>query len=120
MGEGKVDRLRMLQVLARIDPHPESVPINALARVEGTPLQNAEPVSALEMVRMVATARLLMPRAMVRLSAGRSEMSLEAQALCFTAGANSIFSGDRLLTTPNPGEDQDRALLRDLGMEALS
>ena len=120
MGEGKVDRLRMLQILAGMDPHPESVPINALVRVEGTPLENAEPVSALDMVRMVATARMLMPRAMVRLSAGRTEMSLEAQALCFTAGANSIFSGDRLLTTPNPAEDQDRALLRDLGMEPLS
>ena len=119
MGEGLVDRLRMLQVLAELDPHPESVPINALMRVEGTPLENAEPVTGLEMARMVALARVLMPRAMVRLSAGRTEMSREAQALCFTAGANSIFTGDLLLTTPNPGEDEDRALLADLGMEAL-
>ncbi len=119
MGESVADRLRMLQVLSGLDPHPESVPINALMRVAGTPLEKAEPVSGLDMTRMVATARILMPRAMVRLSAGRTEMSREAQALCFTAGANSIFIGDRLLTTPNPGEDQDRALLRDLGMEAL-
>ncbi len=114
-----VDRLRMLQVLAELDPHPESVPINALMRVEGTPLENAEPVTGLEMARMVALARVLMPRAMVRLSAGRTEMSREAQALCFTAGANSIFTGERLLTTPNPTEDEDRAMLADLGMEAL-
>jgi biotin synthase len=118
MGESVADRLRMLKVLAGLDPHPESVPINALMRVAGTPLEKAEPVSGLDMTRMVATARVLMPAAMVRLSAGRTEMSRESQALCFTAGANSIFTGERLLTTPNPGEDQDRALLRDLGMEA--
>ncbi len=108
----------MLNLLAAFEPHPESDPINALMRVAGTPLEKAEPVSGLDMTLMVATARILLPRAMVRLSAGRTEMSREAQALCFTAGANSIFTGDRLLTTPNPGEDQDRALLRDLGMEA--
>lgn len=119
MGERTTDRLQMLQVLAALDPHPESVPINALVRVEGTPLQDAAPVSALGMARMIATARILMPRAMVRLSAGRTEMDDAAQALCFLAGANSIFTGDKLLTTPNPGEDRDRALLDELGMEPL-
>jgi biotin synthase len=119
MGEDVADRLRMLEVLARLDPHPESVPINALVRVAGTPLESAEPVSGLVIARMVATARVLMPRAMVRLSAGRTEMSPEAQALCFTAGANSIFSGDQLLTTPNPARDEDLALFRELGLETL-
>ena len=119
MGERQRDRLDMLQVLATLDPHPESVPINALVRVPGTPLANAKSVQPLEVVRMVATARIVMPRSMVRLSAGRKEMSKEAQALCFLAGANSIFSGDKLLTTPNPGEEHDRELLGSLGMEPL-
>jgi biotin synthase len=120
MGERVEDRMGLLSVLASFDPHPESVPVNALVRVAGTPLESAEPVSGIEMARMVATARIALPRAMVRLSAGRLEMSSEAQALCFLGGANSIFVGEKLLTTPNPEEDQDRALLRRLGMEPLA
>lgn len=119
MGESRADRLRMLQILSSLDPHPESVPINALVRVQGTPLQDAPPVPVFDMVRMIATARILMPRSMIRLSAGRTEMSDEGQALCFLAGANSIFTGDRLLTTPNPGEHEDRRLLSTLGMSPL-
>jgi biotin synthase len=119
MGERLEDRLDLLRVLSSLDPHPESVPVNALVRVAGTPLEDAPPLDAFELVRMIAAARILMPRSMVRLSAGRTEMSREAQALCFLAGANSIFTGERLLTTPNPGEDHDRALLAALGMEAL-
>ncbi len=118
MGEELKDRLDLLRVLATMDPHPESVPINALVRVEGTPLEDQPPVSALEMARMIATARILMPYSRVRMSAGRTEMSEEAQALCFFAGANSIFAGDRLLTTPNPSEDEDLKLLGKLGMAA--
>ena len=118
MGEELKDRLDLLKVLATMDPHPESVPINALVRVEGTPLEDQPPVSALEMARMIATARILMPHSRVRMSAGRTEMSEEAQALCFFAGANSIFAGDRLLTTPNPSEDEDLKLLNKLGMAA--
>jgi biotin synthase len=119
MGESRGDRIAMLGVLARLDPHPESVPINALVRVEGTPLADAPPVDALDFVRMIATARLVMPASFVRLSAGRTEMSPETQALCFLAGANSIFTGERLLTTPNPGQDHDRALLGRLGLSPL-
>ncbi len=119
MGEGRGDRIAMLGVLGRLDPHPESVPINALVRVDGTPLAGAPPVDALDFVRMIATARLVMPASMVRLSAGRTEMSAETQALCFLAGANSIFTGERLLTTPNPGQDHDRALLGRLGLSPL-
>jgi biotin synthase len=119
MGEGRGDRIAMLGVLGRLDPHPESVPINALVRVEGTPLAGAPPVDALDFVRMIATARIVMPASMVRLSAGRTEMSAETQALCFLAGANSIFTGERLLTTPNPGQDHDRALLGRLGLSPL-
>lgn len=118
MGESIDDRLAMLQTLATFDPHPESVPINALVAVEGTPLAQRPPVDAFEMVRMVATARIVLPTSRVRLSAGRTTMSRETQALCFLAGANSIFTGEKLLTTPNPGEDADRQLLADLGMEA--
>jgi biotin synthase len=116
MGEGRGDRWRLLQQLANQDPHPESVPINLLVRVEGTPLSDCAPVEPIEMVRMIATARVLMPASMVRLSAGRLSLSDEAQALCFLAGANSIFMGDRLLTTPNPEVDRDRRLLERLGM----
>ena len=105
-----------MRVLSNLDPHPESVPINALVRVEGTPLAGEQSLAALDMVRMIATARIVMPRAKVRLSAGRTEMTPEAQALCFLAGANSIFAGEKLLTTPNPGEDCDNALLSSLGM----
>jgi biotin synthase len=101
------------------DPHPESVPINMLVRVEGTPLESEASIEPLELVRTIATARILMPASMVRLSAGRLGLSQEAQALCFLAGANSIFMGDRLLTTPNPEADADRALLDKLGMRLM-
>lgn len=118
MGESVNDRCAMLQTLAALDPHPESVPINALVPVPGTPLENRPRVDPLELVRMIATARVLMPRSRVRLSAGRLELSREAQVLCFAAGANSIFYGDKLLTTGNPGADEDLALLRDAGLHA--
>jgi biotin synthase len=119
MGESRADRIAMLGVLARLDPHPESVPINALVRVAGTPLADCPPLDPLDLVRMIATARIAMPASFVRLSAGRTEMSEETQALCFLAGANSIFTGERLLTTPNPGQDHDRALLGRLGLSPL-
>jgi biotin synthase len=119
MGETVRDRCAMLLELAGLEPHPESVPINALVRVEGTPLADAAPLDGLELVRMVATARILMPRAKVRLSAGRQELSREVQLFCLYAGANSIFYGDRLLTTHNPECDDDRQLLADAGLEAL-
>jgi biotin synthase len=119
MGESVEDRLKLLLELANLDPQPDSVPINALVPVEGTPLAGRPPVDVLEFVRAIATARIAMPRAMVRLSAGRTEMSDEAQALCFLAGANSIFLGDRLLTTPNPERSQDFRLLERLGMHPL-
>jgi biotin synthase len=120
MGETIDDRCRMLVELAALDPHPESVPINALVRVEGTPLASLPPIDPLDLVRMIACARILMPKAMVRLSAGRTEIAREAQLLCLYAGANSIFYGDKLLTTPNPGEDDDASLLRDAGLVALA
>lgn len=116
MGESSDDRLGLLHQLSTQNPHPESVPINMLIRVEGTPLADQRPVDAIEFVRLVATARIAMPASMVRLSAGRTEMSDEMQALCFLAGANSIFTGEKLLTTPNPGEDHDRGLMARLGM----
>ncbi len=116
MGESRLERYRLLQQLSAQDPHPESVPINLLVQVEGTPLAHEEKPDPLELVRMIATARLLMPASMVRLSAGRLALSDEAQALCFLAGANSIFMGDKLLTTPNPEADRDRLLLDKLGM----
>jgi biotin synthase len=119
MGESIDDRCRMLIELAALDPHPESVPINALVRVEGTPLATLPPVDPLDLVRMIACARILMPRAMVRLSAGRTEIAREAQLLCLYAGANSIFYGDKLLTTPNPDADDDASLLREAGLTAL-
>ena len=109
----------MLRTLANLDPQPESVPINALVPVEGTPLANAKPVDPLDLVRMIAVARILMPKARVRLSAGRSSLTREAQMLCMLAGANSIFYGDKLLTTPNPGEEDDLALIRDAGLQAM-
>ena len=117
MGETVEHRLSMLAVLAALRPQPESVPINALVAVAGTPLEDRPPVDPLEMVRMIATTRIAVPRARVRLSAGRTQMSDETQALCFLAGANSIFCGETLLTTPNPGEDRDRRLLDRLGLE---
>jgi biotin synthase len=121
MGESGTDRARMLQELANLPQHPESVPINMLVQVEGTPLHGSEELDALEFVRSIAVARILMPRSYVRLSAGRTDMSDETQALCFIAGANSIFYGERLLTTGNPGTDHDQALFERLGinMEAV-
>ena len=120
MGERREDRCGLLQQLASLDPHPESVPINLLVRVAGTPLGDRPPEDPLELVRTIATARILMPRAMVRLSAGRASLTAEAQALCFMAGANSVFMGERLLTTPNPAVDADRRLFDDLGLTLLS
>ncbi|MBN1441914.1 MAG: biotin synthase BioB [Planctomycetes bacterium] len=118
MGESVDDRMEMLCVLAGFDPHPENVPINALVPIPGTPLEKRPRVPPLEVVRMIATARILLPRARVRLSAGRLEMSPEAQALSFVAGANSIFSGDRLLTTGNPDRRSDSELLASLGLRS--
>ncbi|OQP87118.1 biotin synthase BioB [Rhizobium rhizosphaerae] len=115
MGETVRDRAAMLQVLAALDPHPESVPINALVPVAGTPLADRPPVDPLDLVRMVATARLTMPRSIVRLSAGRASLTREAQILCLIAGANSIFYGDTLLTTPNAGISADAALMAAIG-----
>jgi biotin synthase len=117
MGESVNDRIGMLHVLATLPEHPESVPVNALVPVEGTPLEDQERVSIWEMVRMIATARIIMPKAMVRLSAGRVRMSTEEQALCFMAGANSIFAGDKLLTTPNPDEDKDKQMFQVLNLK---
>ncbi len=119
MGESERDRIGLLRQLAILDPHPESVPINTLVRVEGTPLAEQAPLDPFVMVRMIATARILMPRSMVRLAAGRAQMSREAVVLCFMAGANSIFVGERLLTTPNPGPDEDAQLLEDLGLRPM-
>lgn len=119
MGEGLGDRARMLSILASMNPHPESVPINALVAVAGTALEAQPPIDPLELVRMCAAARIVMPSAKVRLSAGRSQLSREAQVLCFLAGANSIFYGDMLLTTGNPEEAGDRQLLADIGAEPL-
>ncbi|MCJ2027694.1 biotin synthase BioB [Methylobacterium sp. J-067] len=116
MGEETTDRAAMLQVLANHAPHPESVPINALVAVPGTPLADQPAVDPFDLVRMCATARIVMPRARVRLSAGRKSLTREAQTLCFLAGANSIFYGERLLTTANADEDADVALLADLGI----
>jgi biotin synthase len=118
MGESIDDRCEMLRTLAALDPPPESVPVNALVPSEGTPLAGLPPVDPLELVRMIATARILMPRARVRLSAGRLELSREAQLLCFFAGANSIFYGEKLLTTGNPDVSDDQALLQAAGLRA--
>jgi biotin synthase len=118
MGESIDDRCGMLLELARLSPHPESVPINALVRVEGTPLAALPPIEPTELVRMIATARILMPKSRVRLSAGRQELSREAQLLCLYAGANSIFYGDKLLTTPNPDASEDLDLMRAAGLTA--
>ncbi len=118
MGESIDDRCGMLLELAQLEPHPESVPVNALVRVEGTPLAALPPIDPLDLVRMVATARITMPRSKVRLSAGRSDLPREAQLLCLYAGANSIFYGDKLLTTPNPDTDADVDLIRAAGLSA--
>ncbi|MFA0962884.1 biotin synthase BioB [Roseivirga sp. BDSF3-8] len=117
MGEDHNDRVGMLHTLATLPEHPESVPVNALVPVEGTPLEEQPRVSVYEMLRMIATARIIMPKAMVRLSAGRVSMSTEEQALCFLAGANSIFAGDKLLTTPNPEEDADGQMFQTLNLK---
>ncbi|HEV3333203.1 MAG TPA: biotin synthase BioB [Bryobacteraceae bacterium] len=119
MGEDRTARCGLLQQLVALDPHPESVPINLLTRVAGTPLADQPPVDPLELVRTIAAARILMPRSMVRLSAGRLSLSDEAQALCFLAGANSVFLGDKLLTTPNPGQGADARLFEKLGMRLM-
>ena len=116
MGETLTDRARMLEVLANLTPHPESVPINALTAVAGTPLAEQPPIDPLELVRICATARILMPQSRVRLSAGRSQLSREAQVLCLMAGVNSIFYGEKLLTTENPEQDADRELLAAIGL----
>ncbi|MEN7549278.1 biotin synthase BioB [Rapidithrix thailandica] len=117
LGEKEEDRVGMLHTLSTLPEHPESVPVNALVAVEGTPLEEQERVSVWEMIRMIGTARILMPKAMIRLSAGRLEMSDEEQALCFMAGANSIFAGDKLLTTPNPSEDRDKLMFQKLDLK---
>jgi len=119
MGESEADRIGLLQQLAALKPHPESVPINMLVRVEGTPLAKMSVLDPMEMVRAIATARILMPASRVRLAAGRKQLSAEAVTLCFLAGANSIFVGERLLTTPNPGPDEDQQLLEKLGMQPM-
>jgi biotin synthase len=116
MGESRTERYRLLRELSTLDPHPESVPVNLLVRVKGTPLGNQSPVDPLELVRMIGSARILMPASMVRLSAGRLSLSEEAQALCFLAGANSIFMGEKLLTTPNPDMGADQLLFDKLGL----
>jgi biotin synthase len=119
MGEKLEDRVGMIATLASLPVHPESVPINMLVRVEGTPLAGIGALDPLDFVRTIAVARITMPASMVRLSAGREDMSEETQALCFLAGANSIFYGPKLLTTPNPGRDRDKALLDKLGLRAM-
>ncbi len=119
MGEGLEDRIGMIATLASLPVHPESVPINMLVRVEGTPLAGTATLDPLDFVRTIAVARICMPASVVRLSAGREDMSEETQALCFLAGANSIFYGPKLLTTPNPGRDRDMALLDKLGMRPM-
>ena len=116
MGETRADRVSLMEQLARQQPHPESVPVNMLVRVQGTPLAAADDIDPFEFVRTIAVARILMPGSQVRLSAGREQMTDEMQALCFLAGANSIFYGEKLLTTPNPGADRDRRLFERLGL----
>ena len=118
MGESEADRLRMLEVLSNFDPPPESVPINCLMAMPGTPLADQPPVDIFELVRLIAVTRIALPKARVRLAAGRTRISREGQALCFFAGANSIFYGDKLLTAKNPAADVDVALLRELGLHA--
>jgi biotin synthase len=117
LGESEDDRISLLHRLANLDPQPESVPINMLVPISGTPLEGQETLDIFEWIRCVAVARILMPNAMVRLSAGRLEISKEAQALAFLAGANAIFTGEKLLTTPNPEMDKDSGLLKQLGLK---
>ena len=116
LGENKEDRASLLEVLSNMKPHPESVPINSLVAIEGTGLEKNKEVDSIEMIRMIATARILMPKSKIRLSAGREKLTKEAQILCFQCGANSIFYGDELLTTSNPSFQSDRNLLRDVGV----
>ena len=120
MGESETDRLRMLEVLSNFDPAPESVPINCLMPMPGTPLADQPPVDIFELVRLIAVTRIALPKARVRLAAGRTRLSREGQALCFFAGANSIFYGDKLLTAKNPAADVDVGLLRELGLQIES
>jgi len=120
MGESQADRLRMLEVLSNLDPAPDSVPINCLMPMPGTPLADQAPVDIFELVRLLAVTRIALPKARVRLAAGRTRISREGQALCFFAGANSIFYGDKLLTAKNPAADVDVGLLRELGLQAES
>src|SRR5204863_3616752 len=120
MGETETDRLRMLEVLSSLDPAPESVPINCLMPMPGTPLADQPPVDIFELVRLIAVTRIALPKARVRLAAGRTRVSREGQALCFFAGANSIFYGNKLLTAKNPAADVDVALLRELGLHVES
>jgi biotin synthase len=117
LGETELDRLKMLEVLTNFDPAPESVPINCLMAMPGTPLEGQAPVEIFQLVRLIATTRIALPKAKVRLSAGRTRLTREGQALCFFAGANSIFYGDKLLTAANPGKDADLALLEDLDLK---
>jgi biotin synthase len=119
MGESAADRVGLIHALATLPVHPESVPINALVQIEGTPQGLSAPLDPIDFVRMIAVARITMPRAMVRLSAGREAMSAETQALCFLAGANSIFYGEKLLTTPNPVATEDQALFARLGLKSM-
>src|SRR5438445_7986611 len=120
MGESEADRLRMPEVLSNFDPPPESVPINCLMAMPGTPLADQPPVDIFELVRLIAVTRIALPKARVRLAAGRTKLSREGQALCFFAGANSIFYGNKLLTAKNPAADVDVALLRQLGLKQTS
>jgi biotin synthase len=117
MGESRADRVGLIHELSKLKPHPESVPINALVPIEGTPLGKSEPVSAVELARAIAVARIVFPASWIRLSAGREAMTEEGQALCLAAGANSIFVGSRLLTTANPEASEDEQLLDTLGLE---
>ena len=119
MGENAADRVGLIHALATLPVHPESVPINALVQIEGTPQALAQPLDPIEFVRVIAVSRITMPKSVVRLTAGREEMSDETQALCFLAGANSIFTGAKLLTTPNPGADSDQALFARLGLAPM-
>jgi biotin synthase len=119
MGETRDDRIGMIATLASLPVHPESVPINMLVRVAGTPLSEQSALDPIDFVRTIAVARICMPRSVVRLSAGREDMSEETQTLCFLAGANSIFYGPKLLTTPNPGRDRDRELMDKLGLSPM-
>lgn len=120
MGESRKDRIGLLKELSSLDPHPESVPVNLLVRVEGTPLSQEQDLDPIELIRTIATACIIMPKSRVRLSAGRTQMSDELQTLCFLAGASSIFTGEKLLTTPNPGEDRDHMLLGRLGLKPVT